>query len=65
MTIPSYNDPHPQPTGQAVFDDLSAEAQDEMVGPAAAEKIRKGEATLADFVQRDGGFITQKPAEEA
>ena len=35
-----------------------------MVGPDAAELIRKGEATLADFVKRDGDFITQKPLED-
>ena len=53
-----------RPTGQDHFDSLSPAEQDEMVGPAAAEKIRAGEATLADFVQRDGGFIRQRPVED-
>lgn len=35
-----------------------------MLGPAAAEKVRSGEATLADFVEKDGGFIRQKPVED-
>lgn len=53
-----------RPTGQQLFDSLSKEKQDEMLGPAAAEKVRSGEATLADFVEKDGGFIRQKPVED-
>jgi hypothetical protein len=62
--IPPYNEPSPRPTGRETFEALSKEEQDEMLGPDAAEKVRKGEATVADFVQRDGGFITQKPLED-
>jgi hypothetical protein len=50
-----------RPTGQEIFDSLSAAEQDEMLGPEAATMVREGEATLADFVDFDGGFITQKP----
>jgi hypothetical protein len=53
-----------RPTGQELFDSLSKAEQDEMLGPEAAEKVRQGEATLADFVQYDGNFITQKPVED-
>lgn len=53
-----------RPTGQEIFDSLSPEKQDEMLGPAAAEKVRSGEATLADFVEKDGGFIRQRPVED-
>jgi hypothetical protein len=53
-----------RPTGQEIFDSLSKAEQDEMLGPAAAEQVRKGEATLADFVKEDGGFITQRPVED-
>jgi hypothetical protein len=35
-----------------------------MLGPEAAEKVRGGEAILADFVERDGGFISQKLVED-
>jgi hypothetical protein len=55
---------HRRPTGQEIFDSLSKAEQDEMLGPAAAEQVRKGEATLADFVKEDGGFITQRPVED-
>jgi hypothetical protein len=50
-----------RPTGQEIFDSLSKAEQDEMLGPEAAEQVRKGEATLADFVKEEGGFITQRP----
>jgi hypothetical protein len=53
-----------RPTGQEIFDSLSKAEQDEMLGPEAAEKVRQGEATLADFVMHDGNFITQKPVEQ-
>lgn len=58
-----------RPTGQEVFDSLSVAEQDEVLGPAAAEKVRKGEATLEDFVERTSpgdtpGFIRQKPVED-
>jgi hypothetical protein len=50
-----------RPTGQDIFDSLAKVEQDEMLGPEAATMVREGEATLADFVDFDGGFITQKP----
>jgi hypothetical protein len=50
-----------RPTGQQIFDSLSKAEQDEMLGPEAAEKVRQGEVMLADLVEVDGGFITQKP----
>ncbi len=53
-----------RPTGQEIFDSLTEAEQDEMLGPEAAEKVRKGEATLSDFVKVEGGFITQRPAED-
>jgi hypothetical protein len=52
------------PSGADHFERLDRDGQDEMLGPEAAEKVRGGEATLADFVERDGGFISQKPAED-
>ena len=57
-------DRFPRPTGDQVFASLSSEKQDEMLGPAAAEKVRQGEATLSDFVMEEGGFIKQKPASD-
>jgi hypothetical protein len=59
-----------RPTGQEIFDSMSPEEQDEMIGAAAAEAIRQGEATLADFVERVApgdtpGFIRQKPVADA
>jgi hypothetical protein len=50
-----------RPTGQEIFDSLSKAEQDEMLGPEAAEMVRNGDAVLSDFVEVDGGFITQKP----
>jgi hypothetical protein len=55
-------EPKPRrPTGQEIFDSLSKAEQDEMLGPEAAEMVRQGEVMLADLVEVDGGFITQKP----
>lgn len=56
-------------TGQQLFDSLDSTEQDAMIGAAAAEKIRKGEATLADFVEHSApgetpGFIRQKPVDD-
>jgi hypothetical protein len=53
--------PVSRPTGQELFDSLSKAEQDEMLGPASAEMVRNGDAVLSDFVEVDGGFITQKP----
>ncbi len=50
-------------TGMEAFARKDPIKQDEMLGPEAAEKVRQGEATLKDFVQVDGGFIRQRPAE--
>jgi hypothetical protein len=50
-----------RPTGQEIFDSLSKAEQDEMLGPEAADMVRNGDAVLSDFVEVDGGFITQKP----
>lgn len=57
-------DRFPRPSGEQVFASLSSEKQDEMLGPAAAEKVRNGEAKLSDFVMVEGGFIKQRPAED-
>ena len=58
-----------RPSARRVFDALSHEQQDEIYGVEGAEKIRNGEASLADFVQRSSpgdtpGFIQQKPVED-
>ncbi len=53
----------PRPTGPEIFDSLSPEKQDEVLGPEAAAMVRNGDAVLADFVHVDGGFIRQKPVE--
>jgi hypothetical protein len=50
-----------RPTGQEIFDSLSKAEQDEMLGPEAADMVRNGDAVLSDFVEVDGGFITQRP----
>jgi hypothetical protein len=58
-----------RPTGKQRFDALTVEEQDALIGAEAAQMIRDGEATLADFVQRTSpgdtpGFIRQKPVED-
>ena len=59
-----------RPSAREIFDAMTTEEQDATYGPAAAEAIRKGEATLADFVEhtRPGGaapgFIRQRPVED-
>jgi hypothetical protein len=57
---------HIRPTGEEHFRFLSREEQDAMLGPVAAEKVRTGELTLSDLVERPSpggtpGFIVQKP----
>jgi hypothetical protein len=56
----------PLPTGQEIFDSKSKAEQDEMLGPEAAERVRSGEAQLADLVAESpqataDDFITQAP----
>jgi hypothetical protein len=48
-------------SGIEAFDRKNPAEQDEMLGPEVAEKVRQGEVMLADLVEVDGGFITQKP----
>jgi hypothetical protein len=48
-------------SGKEAFDRKNPAEQDEMLGPEAAEMVRNGDAVLSDFVEVDGGFITQKP----
>ncbi len=56
----------PVPTGVEVFNDKSAEQQDEMLGPDAAALVRAGVVTLNDLrghseLVSEPDFITQKP----
>jgi hypothetical protein len=57
----------PRPTGAAIFNAKDRAEQDEMLGPEAAEKVRRGELTLADLAGESPmdsdapDWITQKP----
>ena len=53
-----------RPTGQELFDSLSPDEQDEMLGAEAAQQVRDGDASLADFVKEEGGFIVQRPVSD-
>jgi hypothetical protein len=59
------------PTGQQIFERKTKAEQDEMLGPEAAERVRSGEASLADLVQESpldsdqDDFITQAPVPTA
>ena len=51
----------PRPTGQQLFDGLTARQQDEMLGPKAATAVRDGIIALQDLVKEPSG----RAAEEA
>jgi hypothetical protein len=56
-------------TGEQRFERMSEAEQDDALGPEAAEKIRSGEASLADLVDESAlatqdDFITQKPVQD-
>lgn len=53
-----------RPTGQENFDAMTKAEQDEAYGADIAEALRNGDITLADLVHREGGFISQKPAQD-
>ena len=55
-----------RPTGAAIFNAKSQPEQDEMLGPEAAELVRRGELTLQDLageseMETGDDFLTQKP----
>jgi hypothetical protein len=57
---------YPLLTGQQIFERKTKAEQDEMLGPEAAERVRSGEAQLADLVAESpqvtaDDFITQAP----
>jgi hypothetical protein len=58
MDVPS------RPTGQELFDAMTKDEQDAQFGEDVAQKLRDGEITLADLIQKDGGFIKAKPAQD-
>jgi hypothetical protein len=57
----------PLPTGQQIFNSKTNAEQDEMLGPEVAERVRAGDASLADLVEEfplntdQDPFITQAP----
>lgn len=56
----------PLPTGAAIFAAKTAAEQDEMLGPQAADAVRKGTVEITDLVEVSplataDDFITQKP----
>jgi hypothetical protein len=58
-----------RPTGQELFDSLSKDEQDELLGPEKAEMVRRGEIELSDLVQRENlehgdHYIVPKPLED-
>lgn len=58
-----------RPSGQELFDAMSEAEQDKVLGAAAAEKVRQGEARLEDFVEHTSpgetpGFIRQRSVED-
>lgn len=61
---PQPPDLHPRAVGQDHFEALTPEEQDIEFGADIAAALRAGDITLADLVHHEGGFITNKPAQD-